>query len=224
MKYQISLEPIEKKPREKLLQHGPDVLSNAELMAIIFVTGTKNESVFEIASRCLKEYGSRSITNVRDVSKTAELLGIGLSRASQLVAAFELGRRFFKEDTGRMPYIRGPEDIYKYYKYMASLKREEVRAIYLNSRQRVIHEELLSIGGVDRVAISPAVVLQPAIELMCKSIILVHNHPSGELEPSREDIDFTRQVRSACEILGVSLLDHIIIAEGYQSIDVADER
>lgn len=206
-------------PREKLVSFGPDVMTNAELLATVFITGTRKEGILDLSARCLKEYGSRSIVNIRDVSKVRDLLGLGNAKACQLVALFELGRRFYKETSDRMPVIRGPEDVYKLFKHMKRLKREELRAIYLNTRQRVIHEELISIGGVDEMSVPVQNILQPAVELMAKSIILIHNHPSGNSKPSNEDITFTKQVKQACELLGIVLLDHLVIGDGWRTLN-----
>ncbi len=199
--------------REKLMQYGPDILSNAELLAIIFNTGTRSENVLELSSRCLKDYGHQAIKNIRKVEKAQELLNLSQVKACQIVALFEIGRRFFKEDTGIFPVIRSPKDVFKLYKNMGKLKREELRAIYLNSRQRLIHEELISIGGIDSVKVSIRNILQPAIELSIKSFIVLHNHPSGEIEVSEDDILFTRKLQKASKLVNLQLLDHIIISK-----------
>lgn len=201
----------EKAPREKLIEDGLDSLSNAELLAMIFVTGTRYENVIELSNRIFKEYGSRSITGIKDIHKAIELLGIGTAKACQLISVFELGRRFYLEESLRMPTIRDPEDVFELHKSMSSLKKEELRALYLNSRQRVIHEELISLGNENTNIVSPKEILHPAVEILARGIILVHNHPSGSIEPSIEDIEFTKKMKSACDLLGVNLLDHIII-------------
>jgi DNA repair protein RadC len=211
---------LDQKPREKLMAHGPDILTNAELLATIFITGTRQEGVLDLSARCLKEYGSRSITNIRDVSRVQDILGLGNAKACQLVALFEIGRRFFKETNERMPIIRDGEDVYKLFKSMSKLRREELRAIYLNTRQRIIHEELISIGGIDRINSSVKNILQPAVELLAKRIILIHNHPSGSIESSLQDKRFTQKVRTACEMLDIELLDHIIIGDGWGRVVV----
>ncbi len=216
-KYDVGLKRPPGSPREKLIEQGPDLLTNAELLANIFITGTRNEGVVDLSARCLKEYGSRSILSIRDVSKVQDVLELGLVKACQLVAVFELGRRFYKESGERMPAVRGPEDIYKLYKGMGSLKREEARAVYFNTRQRLIHEELINIGKVDKVSISVQSILQPAVELMASSFILIHNHPSGSLEVSNDDIEVTRLVQAASKIIGIRFLDHIVIGNGWRS-------
>ena len=201
-------------PREKLIEFGPDGLSNAELLAIIFMTGTRSENVLELSNRVIKEYGSRSITEVKDTSKIMDLLGLGQSKAAQVIAVFELGRRFFREQSQRLPVIRDPEDVYKLMEHMTRLKKEELRALYLNSRQVVIREELISLGSENMNIVSPKEIIHPAVELMAKGIIIVHNHPSGELKPSEEDKVFTNNLKEACNIMQVQLLDHLVISSG----------
>lgn len=205
-------------PREKLMEYGPDALSDYELLAIIFTAGTRKEGVLDMSARCLRDYGSLAITNIREVYQVRKLLSIGTVKACQLVATFELGRRFFKDTKDRCPLVKGPEDVHELYKHMARLKREEVRALYLNVRQRVIHEELLAIGEAEGANVSVRNILQPAIELAASSIIIVHNHPSGEVDPSKADRELTRKVKGACAIMDMKLLDHLIIGEGWNSI------
>lgn len=200
-------------PREKLQKYGPDILTNSELLSIIFITGNRQENVLELSNRVIKEYGSRSITEIKDISKVSELLEIGNSKAAQLIAIFELGRRFFREQSSRMPVVRGPEDIFKLCENMSKQKKEELRAFYINSRQFLIREELISLGNENMNIISPKEIIQPAIELMAKGIIIVHNHPSGICEPSEEDRLFTDNLYRACEIIQIKLLDHLIIGE-----------
>lgn len=216
--YKFSDKFSTKGPREKLIDNGPDALSNAELLAIIFVTGTRDENVLELSNRVIKDYGSRSIINIKDVGKAIELIGLGRSKACQLVATFELGRRYYLEQSSRMPTIRGPEEVFKIMSHMSKLKKEELRAIYINSRQKIIREELISLGNENMNIVSPKEILQPAVELMAKGIIIVHNHPSGEVEPSDSDIKFTEKMAVAAEILGIGLVDHLIIGnENYYS-------
>lgn len=200
-------------PREKLIERGPDVLTESELLAIIFVTGTRSENVLELSNRILKEYGSRSISNIRDVGHAIDVLNIGRSKACQLVSMFEIGRRFYKEQTGRMPKIKDPEDVYQLLKNMGNLKKEELRALYLNSRQNLVREELVSLGNENMNIVTPKEIIQPAVEILARGVIIVHNHPSGEPNPSDQDIKFTRRIQEACEIMGIEFLDHIIIGD-----------
>lgn len=218
-KYSVKQLPSERQPRERLVSSGPDTLSNSELLAIIFGTGTRKEGVLDLSSRVIKEYGSRSITEIRDVNKAVDLLGIGRVKACQLISCFELGRRFFREDTGRLPTIRDPKDVYDLLPGMRRLKKEEIRGLYLNSRQKLIHEETISIGNLNTNIIEPRDVLQPALEFSALAVIIVHNHPSGDHSPSDEDIEFTKRMNNAGKILGVQILDHIVISRnGFTSI------
>lgn len=218
-KYSIKQLPQEKQPRERLINLGPDALSSSELLAIIFGTGTRDESVIELSSRIIKEYGSLSITNIRDVAKAVEMLGLGKVKACQLVATFELGRRFYKEDTGRLPSVRGPEDVHDLCMDMVRMRKEEIRGLYLNSRQKLIHTETLTIGGLNSNSIEPREIFQPAIELSALAIILVHNHPSGESTPSEDDISFTKRIIQAGKILGIQILDHVVVSKsGFASL------
>ena len=136
-------------------------------------------------------------------------------KACQIIACFELGRRFFMEDTGRLPTIRAAEDVYKYLSpEMAKLKKEQFRGLYLNSRNKLIYDEVISIGTLTANLVHPREVFQPAIEFSSAAIILAHNHPSGEPEPSEDDIAITKQLVSASQILNIAILDHIIIGRG----------
>ena len=220
-KYSVKQLPKDNRPRERLINLGPDSLSNSELLAVIFGTGTRNEGVVELSSRIIKEYGSRSITEIRDVNRAIDLIGLPKVKACQLVSCFELGRRFFREDTGRLPTIRDPKDVYDLCQDMGRLKKEEIRGVYLNSRQKLIHIETISIGNLNTNIVQPRDIFQPAIELSALAVIVTHNHPSGELSPSKEDLSFTKNLKDAGKILGIQVLDHLIISKnGYRSIDI----
>jgi DNA repair protein RadC len=213
-KYTIKDLPKEKQPREKLIGKGPDVLSNAELIAVILGTGYKKEGVIELANRILSEYGSKAITKIRSVNRLMDELGIPKVKACQLIACFEIGRRFFMEDTARMPTLRGPEDVYKYLeKEMDSLKKESFHCLCLNTRNKLIHDEVVSIGTLEASIVHPREVFSPAIEFSSAGVILVHNHPSGNPEPSIADKKLTTQLIKAGKILGIEILDHVIIGK-----------
>ncbi len=211
--YRIKEQPFEKRPRERLIRKGPDILKNAELLAIILNTGYRDENVLELASRILKDYGSKAITKEKSVERLMDELGIPQVKACQIIACFELGRRFFMEDTGRMPSIRGPEDAYKYLEDMGKLKKEQLRGLYLNSRNKLIHDEVISLGTLTSNLVHPREVFQPAIEFSAAAIILAHNHPSGDSEPSEDDLGITKRIIEVSKIMGIDVLDHIIITK-----------
>lgn len=213
-KYVLRVKDLEEeeKPREKLLKYGPEALSSHELLAIIFNTGTKKEGVLEMSSRILQEYGEKSIIGQTDPKRLEKDLDIPQVRACQIVACFALGKRFFKETKGTVT-IRTAKDAFNYLKDMRELPKEHLRGLYLNSRYRLVHDEVISIGTLTSNIIHPREVFKPALEYSAVAVILAHNHPSGSTKPSKEDIEITEQLIGAGKILGVDLLDHIIITK-----------
>ena len=216
-KYKIKEMPTEKKPRERLIKEGVGSLTDAELLAIILNTGLwkKNyyEDVLELSNRILKEYGSKAIISEKNVERLMRELEIPKVKACQIVACFELGRRFFKKDEEEI-YIRDSKDAYNYLKdKMANLKKEQFRGIYLNSRNKLIHDEVISLGTLTTNLVHPREVFQPAIQYSATAIILAHNHPSGDPEPSEDDIKITQQLVKASKIINIEILDHIIIGK-----------
>lgn len=219
--YQIRIKelPEEQKPREKLIKYGPDVLRNSELLSIILNTGYKGLNVIELSERIIKDYGSKAIAQEKDVGRLMKSLGIPQVKACQIVSAFELGRRFFLEDKGRIPTIRTPEDVYKYLEEMKKLQKEQFRGLYLNIRNRLIHDEVISIGSLTFNVVQPREVFRPAIEYGAAALILAHNHPSGEPDPSEDDLKVTRKIVEVGKIMEIDVLDHVIIGnESYVSL------
>ncbi|MFC1801834.1 DNA repair protein RadC [Patescibacteria group bacterium] len=203
----------EDKPREKLLEMGPSALSSSELLAIVLGVGTKKEDVLAMSSRLLKEYGEKSIISQTNPKVIEKELSIPLNKASQIVACFELGRRFFKKNNGRRAVIRTADEAFKYMKDMCDLPKEHFRGIYLNSRNMIIHDEVISIGSLTANIVHPREVFKPALEYSAVAIIVAHNHPSGDCTPSESDIEITKQLIDAGRILGVDFLDHLVITK-----------
>jgi len=222
-RYRVKLKelPACQRPREKLIKYGPDVLKTPELMAIILNTGYRGETVLELSHRIIKEYGSKAITQEKNVARLIETLGIPPVKACQIVACFELGRRVFQELPGKMPTIRNPEDVYRYLEDMGKLKKEQFRGLYLNTRNKIIHDEIISIGTLTANLVHPREVFQPAIEYLAAGLIIAHNHPSGDPNPSDEDLKVTRQMQEVGKTLAIDLLDHIIIG-GKKYISLKD--
>jgi DNA repair protein RadC len=204
--------PDAEKPREKLQQLGPGELSVAELVAILWSTGSKSEDVLAMAKRAVHEYGEHSIANESNPERLSQTLAIPLTKASQLVAAFELGRRYHATSAGRPMYIRNAQQAYQYLKTMGFLQKEQLRGLYLNSRHRIIHDEVISVGSLTSNVVHPREVFQPAIERGAVAVIIAHNHPSGSLEPTLADVQVTEQLQAAGDVLGIELLDHLVIA------------
>lgn len=213
--------PNEEKPREKMLLHGPSVLSIQELLAVILNTGSTKEGVLEMSSRVMSEYGEQSIMNSKNPKKLSEDLDIPIGKATQIVATAELGRRFFQKNTSAAPVIRTAQEVFDYVKDMRELSREHLRGIYLNTHYKVIHDEIISIGTVDTNIVHPREVFKPALEYSAAAVILVHNHPSTSIEPSQADLETTKQLVAAGDLLGIDLVDHVIVTkDSYASIPV----
>jgi DNA repair protein RadC len=204
--------PDAEKPREKLLELGAQNLTNAELLALVWGTGTRREEVLQMAQRSLKDYGSKAIASEHNPRHLAEVLEIPISKACQVITSFELGRRFF-EHTDRPIRIHNAKQAHQYLHDMGTSRKEQLRGLYLNSRYQLIHDEVISIGSLTSNIVHPREVFQPAIERGAVALIIAHNHPSGVLEPTTADINVTEQLISAGKVLGIELLDHLIIAK-----------
>jgi DNA repair protein RadC len=210
--------PNDEKPREKLLQLGAANLTIAELVAIVWGVGTKSEDVLAMAKRTLKEYGEKTLATETNAQHLATAADIPLTKACQVVAALELGKRF-GAPAGRPARVHNTRQAYAYLKDMGNNHKEQLRGLYLNSRYQIIYDEVISVGSLTSNVIHPREVFQPAIERGAVAIIVAHNHPSGSLDPSMADLNVTEQLVSAGRVLGIDLIDHLIItANGYVSL------
>ncbi|QQR52251.1 DNA repair protein RadC [bacterium] len=203
--------PLEHKPREKLKAAGPSALSMAELVAIIWNVGNKNEDVIAMAQRVIREYGGQAMAHETNPQNLSELLAIPYTKACQLVACMELGRRQFATARGLPIYIRNAKNAYDHLSSIAQSPKEQLRGLYLNSRYEVIHQEIISIGSLTASIVHPREVFAPAIAYGAVGVIVAHNHPSGDATPTAEDIEITHQLRAAGTLLGIDLVDHLII-------------
>jgi DNA repair protein RadC len=201
----------EDKPREKMRQNGPKDLSLAELVAILLGVGTRREDVMAMARRILKEYGERTLIGENRPEVLAETLQIPLSKACQLIASFEIGRRFYESRAGKPVVIRTSQQAYRHLKSMADTQKEQLRALYLGSRYQLIHEEVVSVGSLTANIVHPREIFQPAIQYGAVAVIIAHNHPSGSLRATAADIEVTAQLIRGGQLLGIELLDHLII-------------
>lgn len=201
----------DERPREKLLAAGPQNLSLAELLAVLWGVGTRKEDVLAMAQRTMREYGEKAVANETDPQRLAEAAGVPLTKACQLVVSFELGRRFYANRAGRPVQVRNLQQAYAYLRDMGSSSKEQLRGLYLNSRYQVVHDELISVGTLTSNLVHPREVFQPAIVHNAVAVIVAHNHPSDILEATAADRRVTEQLRQAGELLGISLLDHLII-------------
>jgi DNA repair protein RadC len=205
--------PSEDKPREKLIASGSSGLSIKELLAIVLVTGTSKENILDMSDRLIRDYGEKSILAETDPEKLSKELDIPIVKACQIVACGELGRRFYDRSQSGLVSIRNAKDVFDYLTDMRNLQKEHLRGIYLNSHNRILRDEVITIGTVNSNIIHAREVFRPAIECNAAAVILAHNHPSGELQPSKEDVDITADLVRAGKILGISILDHVIITK-----------
>ena len=213
--------PKEDKPREKLISYGPSCLSLAELVAVVLNVGTKIEDVLSMSKRLVKEYGVSALSSQIDSIQLSADLNIPIGKACQIIACSEIGRRLHKRSDAGLTVIRTAKDTYEYLRDMYFLPKEQLRGIYLDTHNRVIHDEVISIGTVNTNIVHPREVFRPALEYGAVAIVLAHNHPSGIVSPSTADIEVTKQLVQAGRIIGIHVLDHVVISkDGFQSIDV----
>jgi len=215
--------PDADRPREKLLSGGPSMLSVAELVAIVWGSGTRKEDVLAMAQRTLREYGEKTVSHETDPRRLMAAAEIPLQKAVQLVAAFELGRRYHGQSQGQPVQVRNVDQAFQYLKGMGFSNKEQLRGLYLNSRYQVIHDEIISVGTLTSNIVHPREVFQPAIEHSAVALIIAHNHPSGVLEPTAADLNVTTQLKAAGELLGISLLDHLIISS-VQCVSIMEDK
>ena len=214
--------PEDERPREKLIRHGAASLSDSELLAILINIGTKKFSAVDVAKKLLREH--KSLRNIASLSvadlKQKKNKGIGTAKAVTIVAAFELARRISAAGTENDQPIRTPEDIaQRFGPQLRDLRQEVFMVLCLSSSNKIINERIITKGLLNSSLTHPREVFREAILENAASVILLHNHPSGNLEPSREDISITKQIVEAGKIIGISVHDHIIIAgDGYTSM------
>lgn len=212
--------PLESQPREKLIKQGPEALSLQELLAILLNIGSKSEGVLEMSSRIIREYGEKSIMSEKNAEKLSSELNIPIMKATQIIACGEIGRRLYQKNDSGFAIIRSAKDVYEYLQDMHNLPKEHLRGLYLNSHNRIIHDEVISIGTINTNIIHPREVFRSAIEHSAAAIVLAHNHPSNIATPSAQDIEITQQLIQAGKIIGINVLDHVIITKStYISIN-----
>ena len=205
--------PINERPRERLINNGVDKLNNEELLALLLKTGTKNMSAKNLANLILKKIGD--IKNLKNITYNdlLKIDGIGSAKACDILAAIELGKRINKEVVSiNNLKITSTEMVYKYYKDIIGDKKQEYfYCIYLDNKKKIIKDKLLFIGTINYSIVHPREVFKEAYLLSASSIICVHNHPSGNLEPSNEDINLTNRLKEIGNLLGINVIDHVII-------------
>jgi len=212
-KFTIHDMPKVDRPREKLAKYGPEFLKDNELLAILLRTGTEGKSALKIAEEILSKFSKKKLLGL-DFNQLKQIKGIGPAKAAQVLAAFELSKRVLKVDSSNTrPTIQTPKDIIAQVSYLKNHKKENFVVLYLNSRNELLNKETISIGTLNANLVHPREVFESAITGFASSVVFVHNHPSGDPEPSEDDLKLTKQLIEAGKILGIEVLDHIIIAK-----------
>jgi len=206
--------PEDLQPRERIHNYGPEVLSNKEILAIILRTGSQGENVLDLAERILTETsGLRGLARL-SLHELQQISGIGQAKAAQVKAALELGRRVICADPSSRPVINSPSDVAELVmEEMRVLDREHFRIIHLSTRNNVLGISSVSVGSLNSSIVHPRECFKEAIRRNANTVILLHNHPSGDPAPSREDIDITKRLAEGGRILGIEVLDHVIIGD-----------
>ena len=215
----------EDRPREKLLMYGKAALSDAELLAILIGSGTVETNAIELAAQILQNVnGNLSELGRRSVKELMKFKGIGEAKAITIAAAVELGRRRQMSDVMKRDQITCARDVYDaLLPTLIDLPHEEFWIVLLNRASHIIGQQRISSGGVSGVAVDAKMVFRPAIEALASSLVVAHNHPSGNLKPSQADIDLTRKLKKAGESLDIAIVDHIIVAHsGFFSFAESD--
>lgn len=212
--------PADERPREKLLRQGPAALADAELLAIMIRTGSGRNSALDLAKGILHEGKSLYGIASRSASELMRTKGIGKAKAVELLAAFEIGRRVEARKHDEKLIVRSPEDVARFMiPRMRHLNSEEFYVLVLDAQNGLKEEVRLTTGTLNASLVHPREVFKAAIDHRAASVIVVHNHPSGNLEPSHEDIEITRQLQEAGKIIGIPLHDHLIVAtSGFTSL------
>ncbi len=212
--------PLSERPRERLVSHGAAALSASELLAVLWSTGTAGRSSLELAERVISRHGSLGDLGRADVLELLDESGVGAARAAQLLAAFEIGRRSMTSASGGRWTIRAPRDICdRLSAEMGRLEREELRVLLLNAKNVVLRQVTVYQGNVSAALVRVAELFRDAVRIHAAGVIVVHNHPSGDPEPSPDDLHLTAEAIAAGRLLDIPLLDHVILAaDSYVSL------
>jgi DNA repair protein RadC len=207
--------PASERPRERLLKLGSEALSAQEVLALILGRGTKGESVMVTSQNLLSRFRSLKGVANASIEELSQMRGIGPAKAAQIKAALELSRRLEADvDERPKPILKSPEDVAAMMRSkLKGKKKEHFWVVCLDTRNRLIECKQVSIGSLDTSIVHPREVFKEAVSCSAASVIFVHNHPSGDPEPSKEDVELTKRLVKAGEIVGIDVLDHIIVCD-----------
>lgn len=223
-KYTLKELPPDSRPRERLLARGAVYLSDAELLAILLRTGSQGQTAVELAASLLSAGGGLRALVEYSAEELAAFKGVGMAKATQIKAAVELGRRVSSLSPEERPVIRCPEDVVQLVREeMRFLDRENFRVLCLNTKNQVVSSDLVSVGSLNASLVHPREVFKLAVSRSAAALILVHNHPSGDPQPSKEDLEVTRRLVQAGQLLGIEVLDHVIIG-GCEYVSLREKK
>ncbi len=206
--------PAGERPREKLLEKGASALSDAELLAVLFGHGIRGQDVVSFSRALLLQFGGlRGLLN-QNRDAFAAVKGLGQAKAAMLFSIKEIGLRHLREKMIGQNFVRSPQAVTDYLTAaLRDQKREIFKVLFLDKGLRIIGEKDLFFGTIDEAAVHPREIVKSALEFHASNIVLVHNHPSGKVEPSREDYEITQKIKAACQTVSIRILDHIIVGE-----------
>lgn len=201
--------PQVERPQEKLLKYGVEKLTLNELLAIILGSGTRELNAVELSKKIVRQFGEKQLYLIK-VDDFQTLLGIGKTKACRIIASFELGKRLLNGK--KTSFIMKPRDIWNELTEIRRSKKEHFVVFYLDVKNQIIKKEIVSIGILNTSLVHPREVFEPAVKHLAGQIIISHNHPSDDCSPSEEDIELTKRLVKAGEILGIEIIDHVIIS------------
>mgnify|MGYP000983024600 CR=1 FL=1 len=210
-------------PREKYLQKGLTNLSDMELIAILVGKGVKGRNFLDVSKSVLLQMKRvvQKKTEI-DIKDIVGVEGIGLVTAMRILSGIELGRRLYEVDSGEKIFLKTSNDAYTLLRDISRRKQEHVVALFLNSRFELLARRTICIGSLDGVSVLPRDIIIPALEVNASSVVLAHNHPSGDPTPSSDDIVITKRISEGLSLVGLNLLDHIVIGEkGWERVDLS---
>lgn len=206
--------PADERPRERLIRHGAGALSSAELLAVILRTGTEGDGALDVAEGLLCRLGGVRELSGATLAELSEVRGIGPAKAAQLQAVIELGRRSMATQPAGRTRVRGPRDVWELLgPELRSERKEHFVAVLLDTRNGVIARQTISVGDLTSSIVHPREVFAPAIRHGAAALVVAHNHPSGDPAPSPEDIQVTKRLVSAGELVGIPVMDHVVIGD-----------
>ena len=201
------------RPREKLIKSGAKFLKDYELLAILLGTGTKGKNVLEVARDILSNYPKKKLLGL-NFDEFKKIDGIGPAKTKQMLAAFEYAGRVLEVDSSStLPVVQTTKDIIAQISFLREYKKENFVVLYLNSRNELLNKETISVGTLNASLVHPREVFEPAVRHLAAQVIIAHNHPSGDPEPSEDDLVTTKQLTEAGKILDIEVVDHIIVTK-----------